>query len=884
MAAEPLAEYHRKRDFAATPEPAGGTKPAQAAGHAGEGRPLTFVIHKHAARALHYDLRLEVGGVYASWAIPKGPSLDTHDKHLAVHVEDHPLEYGSFEGIIPAGEYGGGTVMIWDRGTFTPVGDAAAGIAKGDFKFVLDGAKLHGQWVLVRMRPRPGDKRENWLLIKEKDEYVRPHDSYDILAAEPDSAATGRTMDQIAAAGETLDADPPEGRGRGAGTRSAQGSDDGRALRSRPVSALRSAGTGAAPFPVDAPFQLATLVTEAPAGDEWVHEVKYDGYRLHIAVQDGAARVLTRNGLDWSDRFPTLIAAAQKLPATSALLDGEAVVLDAEGRSDFGLLQEALSTGDADGVRFETFDLLYLNGYDLRPETLLRRKDVLASLLTAAPAAGPLRTVEHFVGAGPEHHAASCRLLLEGSMSKRGDRPWVPGRTHDWLKVKCLARQEFVIGGWTDPEGARKGFGALLLGVRDADGALRYAGRVGTGFTERTLAQLTERLAPLATDEPPFADPPKAPHQHWVRPELVAEVVFREWTREGLLRQPSFKGLREDKKPEDVVRESPAAPGVDPGTDDPPTPAGDPPATAAEPLVVRGVTISNPERVLEPAGISKADLARYYDSVAEWMLPHVLNRPLTIVRCPHGAGKDARCFYQKHPESRGWPKVFGTVEVQDSGGPATYVFVKDAEGLVALAQLGTLEIHTWGSLAKDPEHPDRIIFDLDPGPDVAFAQVADGARTVRDALGALGLTSFVKTTGGHGLHVVAPITPHHTYDEVRMFAHGFVALLAREAPDRFTDLMAKDKRPGIVFIDYLRNAHGATAVAAYSTRARAGAHVSAPLTWEQLAAGADPADYDIHSVPRRLAALKTDPWAGYDGARTQLTDEMFAAVGSPPLP
>jgi bifunctional non-homologous end joining protein LigD len=842
---EPLEEYHRKRDFGATPEPAGAPAPAGA-----EGGPLTFVVHKHASRALHYDLRLEVGGVYASWAVPKGPSLDTHDKHLAVHVEDHPIEYGSFEGVIPAGEYGGGTVMIWDRGTFTPVGDPAAGIAKGDFKFVLDGAKLHGQWVLVRMKPRPGEKRENWLIIKEKDEFVRPHEEYDILAAEPDSAATGRTMEQIAAAGETLESKPAD----------------------PPVSHIVSRGnasSGAAPFPVDLPFQLATLVADAPDGDEWIHEVKYDGYRLHVALRNGTASVLTRNGADWTDRFPTIASAAEALPVKSALLDGEAVVLDAEGRSDFGALQEALSAKDGDALRFEAFDLLYLNGYDLRAETLLRRKELLASLLANAPKNGPLHVVEHFTGGGPGYHAASCKLLLEGSMSKRSDRPWVPGRTRDWVKVKCLARQEFVIGGWTDPQGAREGFGALLLGVRDGrGGALRYAGRVGTGFTERTIAELSARLAPLATEAPPFADPPKKAHTHWVRPELVAEVAFREWTRDGVVRQPSFKGLREDKPPADIVRET----------------AADPPAESPGPPTVRGIAISNPDRVLEPAGIAKLDLAHYYDAVVDWMLPHVVGRPLTIVRCPHGATGDVGCFYQKHPEARGWPKVFGTVEIIDSGGPATYFFVNDAEGLIALTQLGTLEIHTWGSTAADPEHPDRITFDLDPGPGVEFAQVAGGARTVRDALGALGLTAFVKTTGGHGIHVVTPIVPKRGWDEVRAFAHSLVALLEREYPGRFTSFMAKEKRPGVVFIDYLRNAHGATAVAAYSTRARAGAHVSVPLTWEQLAAGVDPADYDIRSVPRRLAALHADPWAGYDAARAPLTDEAVAAVSGPPSP
>jgi bifunctional non-homologous end joining protein LigD len=851
---EPLQEYHRKRDFASTPEPAGADLPKTAT--APEATPLTFVIHKHAARALHYDLRLEVGGVYASWAVPKGPSLDTHDKHLAVHVEDHPLEYGSFEGTIPAGDYGGGTVMVWDRGTFTPVGDPAAGIAKGDFKFVLDGAKLHGQWVLVRMRPRPGDKRENWLLIKERDEFVRPHEEYDVLKAEPDSAATGRTMEQIAAGAVEAAAGEPSAAAEPAPA-------------PLPTSAPVPKATDA-PFPVGLPFQLATLVEEAPEGDEWIHEVKYDGYRVHVALQDGVARVLTRNGADWTDRFPGLASAAQALPVTSALFDGEAVVLDADGRSDFGLLQEALAAKDAGGVRLEAFDLPYLNGHDLRAETLARRKALLAALLDAAPANGPLLAVQHFTGRGPAYHAASCELLLEGSISKRADRPWVPGRTRDWLKVKCIARQEFVIGGWTDPAGSREGFGALLVGVYDEDRRLRYAGRVGTGFTDRTLADLHAQLAGLAADTPPFADPPRLAGAHWVRPELVAEVTFREWTRDGILRQPSFKGLREDKPAGQVTRERASG-------------HGDPPP-AAGPAVVRGIHVTNPGRVLEPGGITKLELARYYDSIAEWMLPHVIGRPLTIVRCPRGAAGAPGCFYQKHPEMRAWPDVFGTVEIVDSGGPATYFFVKDADGLVALAQLGTLEVHTWNSFADDPERPDRMVFDLDPGSSVAFAQVADAARTVRDALGALGLTSFVKTTGGHGLHVVAPIAPGRGYDEVRGFTHALVELLARQRPDAFTSVMSKAKREGVVFIDYLRNAHGATAVAAYSTRARPGAPVSVPVSWDELAAGLDPAAFDFRTVPVRMAGLGADPWPDYDAAHQPLTDAMLDAVKAPHLP
>ena len=848
----PLDEYRRKRDFSSTPEPAGEADAGP------ESNVLTFVVHKHAARALHYDLRLEIGGVYASWAVPKGPSLDTRDKHLAVHVEDHPLDYGSFEGTIPAGEYGGGTVMIWDRGSFSPIGDPAEGVAKGQLKFVLSGSKLKGAWVLVRMKPRPGERQEAWLLIKERDDFVRTRPEYDVLAAEPDSAATGRTMEQIAEAGD----------GAGTRERSLRAPAETEGLDRSASREARGIPAPSTPLPTDAPFQLATLVGEAPSGDEWIHEVKYDGYRLRVALEQGKAKVLTRNGADWTERFPLIAKAVEALPVSSALLDGEAVALDKDGRSDFGMLQDALANKQPGHVALEVFDLLSLEGFDLRSETLLRRKDLLDSLLAGVSADGPLRAVEHYIGDGPAHHAAACRLLLEGSVSKRGDRPWVPGRTRDWLKVKCLARQEFVVGGWTDPAGSRAEFGALLLGVHAQEG-LRYAGRVGTGFTERTLVELSDRLRGLASDEPPFADPPRDDGVHWIRPDLVVEVAFREWTRDGVVRQPSFRGVRDDAVPADVVRETPAA------TADPVGLTGITPD--ATPVKVSGVTITNPGRRLEPAGITKIELARYYEAVSTWMLPHLAGRPLTLVRCPHGASGDVGCFYQKHPEARGWPDAFRNVTIEDRDGPAVYSYVEDVAGLLSLAQLGTLEVHTWNSLASDPEHPDRIVFDLDPGPEVAFGQVTAAARTVRDALEALGLGAFVKTTGGHGLHVVSPIVPRLDYDEVRAFAHDLVDVLAAQRPDMFTASMSKTARSGKVYIDYLRNAHGATAVCAYSTRARPGAHVSVPVTWDALV-GLDPEAYDIRSVPRRLAALREDPWSGYEGSRRALGPELLDAV------
>lgn len=853
----PLEEYRRKRDFAVTPEPAG----SEAAGSPGPS--AVFVVHKHASRALHYDLRLEIGGALASWAVPKGPSLDTHDKHLAVHVEDHPLEYGAFEGTIPAGEYGAGTVMIWDRGEFLPVGEPAAAVEAGQLKFILHGAKLHGAFVLVRMKPRPGEKRENWLLIKERDDEVRPRAEYDVLAAEPDSAVTGRTMEQIAAGGDVWES-------RAAGEAPAADPPAPPAAARRPR-APRGASPG--PMPEGVPFQLATLVDEAPEGPEWIHEVKYDGYRLRIELDGGRGRVVTRNGADWTDRFAPLARAAEALPARSALIDGEAVVLDSEGRSDFGSLQEALAAKHPGDIVLEAFDLLFLDGFDLRAEPLARRKELLRSLLEAGPAGSPLMFTDHFTGDGPAFHASACKMLLEGSVSKRGDRPWVPGRSRDWLKIKCLARQEFVVGGWTDPAGSRADFGALLLGVYDAQGSLRYAGRVGTGFTESTLADLKARLDARATDTPPFSAPPRLKTAHWVRPELVAQVAFREWTRDGVVRQPSFQGLREDADPASVTRETPAADA------DPPT------ATAAAKKaktlpVVAGIAISNPDKVLEPAGVSKLALATYYGQVADAMLPHLAGRFITAVRCPHGSDGGG-CFYQKHPEMRGWPRTLRRAPVRERDGTTPdYFFVDDVAGLVSLAQLGVLEIHTWNSLAADYDRPDRIVLDLDPGPDLDWPGVVAAAVTLRDALGALGLAGFAKTTGGRGLHVVVPIVPEHGYDPVRDFAHAFCERLATGAPDTFTAKMSKALRPGRVFIDYLRNAHGATAVCAFSTRARPGATVSVPVAWPGLAK-LDPASFTVSTVPRRLAALRTDPWKGYEEARRRLEPALFDSVEAP---
>jgi len=841
----PLDRYHEKRDFAKTPEPAGA---ADAQPHDRS----SFVIQKHAASRLHYDFRLEIDGVLASWAVPKGPSLDPHDKRLAMHVEDHPLEYGSFEGTIPAGEYGGGTVMLWDHGTYEPELDMTQGLAKGELKFTLHGGKLQGSWALVRMKPRPGEKSESWLLIKHRDEHARLHEEYDVLAVRTESITTGRSMDEITAAGL------PDAPAHQVG------------------SAVATLAQGTAPLPADTPMQLATVVAEAPSGPEWIHEIKYDGYRARIALADGHARVLTRTGADWTDRFAAIARAAEALPISSALIDGEIVALGADGISDFGRLQRALSEGAGQKLTYMAFDLLHLNGHDLREQPLLARKELLAALLEGEPAGAPLRYTDHVVADGHAFHHEACAMRLEGAVSKRGDRPYVPGRGGDWLKTKCLERQEFVVVGWSDPAGSRRGFGALLLGVYE-NGSLRYAGRVGTGFTEADLEAISQRLAEIASKEAPLEVPAAVAKlgPHWVRPELVAEVAFREWTRDGVVRQPSFKGLRDDKPADEVVNESS------------PPPPDDPPTAGKANAEVAGIRITNPDKVLYPpggtreAGVTKLELARYYEAVWPHIAPHIVGRPLTLVRCPHGSART--CFYQKHPDARGSaPAALRTVQILEHAEEQTYFWVEDLPGIEALVQLGVLEIHAWNSLAADPEHPDRIVFDLDPAPDVEWPAVRSAAVLIRDSLAALELNSYVKTTGGKGLHVIVPIEPDLDYGEVRAFAHAFVERIEAADPDHFTARMALDRRPGRVFIDYLRNAHGATAVVAFSTRARDGAPVSVPCSWEELS-GADalPLMGIEETVARVRATGYTDPWDGYGAASRPLTDAMFTALGIP---
>lgn len=877
-----LQEYQEKRDFRRTPEPQGGATPTQS------GR--SYVIQKHAATRLHYDFRLELDGVLKSWAVPKGPSLDPAERRLAVHVEDHPVAYGSFEGVIPPHEYGGGTVMIWDRGEWEPIGDPHEGYRRGRLKFRLKGRKLRGAWTLVRMRSEGG--RENWLLIKEKDDQARAPGQPDILAQKPNSVATRRTMERIAADSDRTwsgdgEPEPPASEpakrdSKSSAAKAGKARPAHSAGRSRKSSQLDPSKLNRArpsPQPAFIEPQLATLVREVPGGPNWLHELKFDGYRMLAVLRGGNVRLITRREQDWTGRFPGIAEALSALPLEQAILDGELVVLRPDGVSDFQLMQNALRGGKRAGLVYYLFDLPHCGGYDLTRTPLLDRKEFLRRILDGQPPEGSIRYSDHIVGEGATVFQHACRYAMEGIICKQTSAPYESGRTNTWVKVKCVKRQEFVIGGYTDPSGSRIGFGALLLGYYDEQGRLRYCGKVGTGFNASSLRQILKSLKALETKQPPFHQPPRgseARGAHWTRPELVAEIEFSEWTDDGHLRHPSFQGLREDKSPREVVREEPEAAGNSPphagssGKAD----ARKPPSrstvkSAASPAStnVAGVTLTNADRVLYPEqGLTKRDLAEYYSRVADHILPHVAGRPLSLVRCPEGQAGE--CFFQKHLAGNLPPALRG-IPVHEKGGTKHYCAIDDLAGLISLVQIGVLEIHTWGSREGDIERPDHIVFDLDPGPDVSWKEVVHAARLVRDHLSGLKLESFVKTSGGKGLHVVVPIRPGPDWEEVKEFASQVASAIAGRQPGKYTAIMSKSKRSGRVFIDYLRNARGATAVAPYSTRARPGAPVSTPLRWDELSRIDGAAAYTVENLPKRLARTE-DPWAGYFKTRQTL--------------
>jgi bifunctional non-homologous end joining protein LigD len=833
-----LEVYRSKRDFSATPEPRG--KKAAKAGN-------SFVIQKHAATRLHYDLRLEMDGVLKSWAVTKGPSLVPGDKRLAVHVEDHPLEYGTFEGTIPKGEYGGGTVIVWDHGTWTPVYDPEKGFAKGHLEFELHGEKLHGRWHLVRMAGRPREKRENWLLIKGDDEFARTESDPDILDERPESVQTGREIKDVE--GEEPGWSSKTGRikkkksAAPAVTAKAAPAPkpDGEAVKLPDLAKIKGAKKTVLPDFVQP--TLASLVTSPPASERWLHEIKFDGYRLEARIDNGKVRLLTRSGLDWTAKFgKALVDALAALPVQTALLDGELVVETGTGASDFSALQADLSEGRTDRFRFYVFDLLYLGGYDLTALPLIKRKELLEALVQGED--GLVRYSGHFEENGDLVLRHACRLSLEGIVSKLRDSPYRPGRGKSWVKSKCSARQEFVIAGYVPSTTSNKAIGSLVLGVHE-DGKLQHVGRVGTGFTAAVAEDLWKRLDPMVIPKSPFAEKlasADARQVRFVRPELVAEVEFRAWTADGHLRHASFRGLREDKPAEEIVREAKQ-------TEQP-----------AE-LPKRSVKLTHPDRLYWPEdGVTKEGLADYYAEVWRFMAPYVVGRALALVRCPNGIHGEK--FFQKHAW-KGLNEHIVLVKDPKDDPDDPLISVNDLDGLIGLVQAATLEIHPWGSTVSDWERPDTIIMDLDPGEDVPWETVIEAAHETAERLRQAGLHPFVKTSGGKGLHVVAPVKPSAQWPAIKAFTKQIADSMAADSPGKYVSTITKAKRHGKILVDYLRNQRGATAVAAYSTRARPGAAVSMPLSWEELSPAIGPAYFTVENTPNRLASLPSDPWQDF---------------------
>jgi len=771
-----LAKYKHKRHFDRTPEPAGGVGPTK-----GDG----YLIQKHEARRLHYDFRLELDGVLKSWAVTKGPSLDPADRRLAVHVEDHPLEYGSFEGSIPKGQYGGGTVMLWDRGTWEPVGDPLKDYQAGKLKFILHGDRLQGGWMLVRMGGRSQEaKHDNWLLIKERDEFSRPGKGNALLDSVKKSVASGKTMAQLS--DTTQSRVWHSNRGQDTEAKAVKTGASTFGPRADEKGAMKIAGAKRGALPDFVAPELATLVNKPPDGEQWLHEIKIDGYRAFCRRDNDRIQFLTRTGLDWTKRFGDgLVEAVRALPARSLALDGEIAVLDKDSISHFAVLQEALSTGRKSRLSYVAFDLLYLDGKDLREVPLIERKRALHALMAHAPESQKLRYSGHIEASGAAVYRQACAMKLEGVVSKRVDLPYRSGRVGDWVKSKCATRQEFVIGGYTHSKAeGRDAIGALLLGYYEEE-KLRYAGRVGTGFSHQLARDLLKKLAALSVDRMPFISIAAEARRgaQWVRPDLVCEVEFGSWTADKIVRHTSFQGLREDKPAKTVRLEMPRAKLPSSSAKGSGIPKKKVLAGTVKNLdadcSVAGVTISHPDRIVFPeSGITKERLARYYDAVAAWILPEIVNRPLSLLRCPSGIGE--QCFFQKHFATGA--KSLDRVTIEEKHGNAEYLVVRDAADWIALVQEGVIEAHPWGALADNPDKPDRLIFDFDPAPDVKFAKVVEAAHLMKGLLEQLDLESFAKTTGGKGLHVVVPLRRGILWKPLKGFSKALATTLAQARP------------------------------------------------------------------------------------------------------
>ena len=838
-----LALYRKKRDFAVTPEPSGAGK--------APGSGSRFVIQMHAARRLHYDLRLEVGSVYKSWAVTRGPSLDPKDRRLAVEVEDHPIEYGTFEGTIPQGEYGGGTVMLWDRGTWEPEGDPAKAHKKGHITFTFNGERLKGGFSLIRMKDREQGRkgRHNWLLIKKNDRSARPGHG-DSAIENATSVKTGRTMRQIA------EGDSP-----------VWDSTRTKAAMKKNVAAIKADESGRrGKLPAVIEPELTTLVEAPPSGSNWIHEVKFDGYRIGGRIENGKAKLITRSGLDWTRKFPTIAKALEKTRIDSGWVDGEIVVPDENGLSSFSGLQRALSEGDDRRMVFYLFDLPFLNGRDLRNLPLVQRKQLLRDTLFAKKANGVLAHSEHHEAEGEAFYKAACNMALEGVVSKRKDSPYRSGRGRDWVKSKCIDRDEFVVGGYT-PSRAGRGIGSLLVGHYEGK-RLVYDGRTGTGFGSKEARALEKALRSQQIDEPPF-DKMERAHQaraHWVKPELVAEVGYRGRSSDGLLRQASFQGLREDKPAKQIAHDDRSAQMSKASS------KTSSKASSAREDIVAGVKITHPSRVIDPTtGRTKLDIARYYERVAETLLKDMGDRPVAVVRNPEGITGEA--FFQRHPQQT----LKGRIStVKDPEDKEELLAVRNAKDLITLVQFGAIEIHPWQTHIDKLDKADRFILDLDPAPDVPYAAVTLAAKLVRKRLDDLGLKSVVKTTGGKGLHVIVPLRPAASWPVAKGFAKAIADALARDEPKIFLAKASKAARKGRIYVDYLRNDRGSTAVGAYCVRARQGLPVAMPLDWSQVTEKLQPADYTIETVD--TVALPKE-WRAALTWRQGLDAKRLKAVG-----
>ncbi|WP_122266619.1 DNA ligase D [Pseudomonas syringae] len=863
--AKPASEYTRKRNFAITSEPAESKRKGKGKSQPGA---LGFVIQKHDARNLHYDFRLELDGTLKSWAVPKGPSLDPTQKRLAVHVEDHPLDYAGFEGSIPQGQYGGGDVIVWDRGVWQPHGDAQKTYAEGKLKFTLVGEKLSGDWALVRTRLKGSGSKEQWLLIKEKDDIARPAAEYDITQEQPQSVISGAHVGAERSTPKKSAASAANGKAKASTSKSKAPTPAAKPTRRKAKSA----------FPDTLSPQLATLVEAPPAGD-WLYEIKFDGYRMLTRIEGDDVRLFTRNGHDWTERLPELVKAFKGMKLRDSWFDGEVVVLDEQGLPDFQGLQNAFDAGNSKDILYYLFDMPFLSAEDLREVPLEQRRDALKHVLDAQKSR-LLRYSDAFQAGHQDIVASAAAMGLEGVIGKRAGSAYVSKRNADWIKLKCRLRQEFVVVGYTAPQGSRSAFGALLLAVNAGEDGLVYAGRVGTGFTEVSLEQLHKQLKKLQRKDSPLAknlSASQARGVQWVEPKLVCETEFAQWTREGIVRQAAFVGLRNDKPAKDVVREDAQPAKVASQT---PTKTAAPQARkkAAQGKVdVAGTGVSHPDRIIDSKpGTSKIELAQFYESIADWILPYLNKRPVALLRCPEGI--DGEQFFQKHAEHLAIPHIRQLDRALDPG-HAALMEIDSLPALIGAAQMGAIELHTWGATRDRIETPDHFVLDLDPDPALPWRSMIEATQMVLAVLEELGLEAFLKTSGGKGMHIIVPLARQADWDTVKAFAKAIAEFASRQLPERFTATMGPKNRVGKIFIDYLRNSRGGSTVTAYSVRARPGLPVSVPIALDELAGLKSSAQWDITNLEQRLKRLKGDPWAGYSNRR-KITQKMWKQLGA----